>query len=151
MRYLIILFLVYTTFSYSQENDKYIKVLINDTIFLNKLRYADCDTVNIIDKTNSIAIKTAQNYNNQFFEFKKFFSEDENDPFKYHKGKYSRILNDQRTKLVNCSSFFIEKISKKGKITTVKYYCPQKDLLGEIKFKCNRNKITIVNRQMGNL
>lgn len=151
MRYLIILFSIYTTFSYSQENDKYIKVLINDTIFLNELRYADCDTVNIIDKTQSIAIKTVQNYNNQFFEFKNSFSENENDPFKYHKGEYSGILNEQRVKLVNCSTLFIESIAKKGKITTLKYYCPQKDLLGKIQFKCNRNKVTIISRQMGNL
>lgn len=151
MRYLIILFLAYSTFTFSQKNDKYIQALVNDTIFLKKLRYTDCDTVNVIDKTKSFGLKSIKNNNNQIFELKNDFSENENDPFKYNKGEYSRIQNDQRIKLINCSTLFILKIVKKAKITTIEYYCPQKDLLGKIKFKCNRNKVIIIDRQMGYL
>ena len=79
------------------------------------------------------------------------YSENENDPFKYNKGEYSKILEQDRIKLINCSSLFILKILKEGKITTIEYYCPQKDLLGKIKFKCNRNNVVIIERQMGYL
>ncbi|MEZ4878026.1 MAG: hypothetical protein R2805_10810 [Flavobacterium sp.] len=151
MRYLIILFLVFSTFSFSQKNDKYITALLNDTVFLTKLRYIDCDTIIIIDKTKSLMIKSVQNYNNQIFELKNDFSEDDSDPFKYNKREYYKISNDQRTKLINCSTLFILNIVKKGKMTTVEYFCPQKDLLGKIKFKCKRNNVIIIDRQMGYL
>ncbi len=151
MKIFLIIFLISYNFSFGQENDLYIKALVNDTIFINKLHYNICDTIKIIDKTRSVKLGKIENNKKQLFIVSYDFTDSDRDPFKYNRDEYNEIIDDKRIRLIDCSTLFIESLMKKGNIVTIKYFCPQKDLLGTIIFKSTKKKLRLLKREMGKI
>jgi hypothetical protein len=149
---LIIYLILLGNFCYAQNaNDKLIETLVNDSIFINRTHYKDCESIDVANENAYFTVNEITNYKKQLFKISNHITAADLDPKRFSKEEIKDGNYELRNNRNSCGVLFIKEIITQGRNATLIYYCPQKNLRGKIKFRIKKGIPVIIAREMGTL